>query len=135
MMISGPFRWITVVFSVSTCIGGLNRRFQQANLAILYTIIYSVDVNNFFSAGTLQKTLHWASCFWTAFTACTFFLVITLFSALKYNGKMKGYGNKFPVLIEQSFLEKNYYTRQVSLCKLKRTIPNEIFLGWKSTAQ
>lgn len=38
---------------------------------------------------------------------------------------MKGYGNKFPVLIEQSFLEKNYYTRQVSLCKLKRTIPND----------
>ena len=42
---------------------------------------------------------------------------------------MEGYGSKllFPVLIEQSVLEKNYTTRQVSLYKLKRTIPSEIY--------
>ena len=114
---------------------GLEQEIPASKFGNLVHNYLQCRCQQFFSVGTLQKTLHWASCLWTAFTARTFFLVITLFSALKYNGKMKGYGNKFPVLIEQSFLEKNYYTRQVSLCKLKRTIPNEIFLGWKSTAQ
>lgn len=48
---------------------------------------------------------------------------------------MEGYGSKFPVLIKQSVCEKNYTTRQVSLCKLERTIPSEIYFAEKSTAQ
>lgn len=89
----------------------------------------------FFFAGISRKYIYWASCFRTSLTAHTFFPAITLYSILKCNGKLEGYGNNFPELIKQVQTAYSWQKLHYQMTIVQAWQNNWNQFCWKSTAQ
>lgn len=103
-MISGLLRWnhCSLLFSFHLYWG-----LQQEYPASKFGNQNNVDVNNFsFLLASLESNIILSKLFLNCFH-CTNNFFLSLHSSVLWNtmSKCEGYGNKFPVLIEQSVLE------------------------------
>ena len=82
----------------------------------------------YFLLASLESTHSIDQVVLNCFDCTHIFPVITLFSILKYNGKLEGYGDKFPVPIKQSVLEEKTLQDKHLCASLKEQSPVKFIL-------